>query len=124
MILLTFKIPIETNLAEIDQRLGTGKTQNNNNTKQFNKQIKGINHCYDIKCNSNNIIYDPNRDEVYCKDCGTVLRRAFDDYEDIIQNRYTYTPLTDETLTQPYNNRIDYYQDLMKQSETEVLGTI
>lgn len=86
--------------------------------------IKGINHCYNPECESDNISYDFHHDEVYCKDCGTVLRQANEDYEDTIKQGYDYTSLTDETLTQPYNNRIEYYQDLMKQSETEVLGTI
>lgn len=119
---MAFKIPTETNLAEIDQLIGKAKTQKNNDTKQFN--LKGINHCYNTECNSNNLNYDSNRDEVYCNDCGTVLRRAHEDFEDIIKQGYDYTQLNDETLTQPYNNRIDYYQDLMRQSETEVLGTV
>lgn len=86
------------------------------------KQItstKGITHCYNKECNSNNITYDIHRDEVYCQDCGTVLRQGFTDNQDIIIHG-----LKNETLSQNYNHKIDYYQDLMKQTEIEVLGTI
>lgn len=78
---------------------------------------KGINHCYDINCQSTNIIYDSNRDEVYCHECGTVLRQEFNDYEDTILNSQ------DNTLEKPYRN-IDYYHDLFQQTEHEILGTI
>lgn len=80
---------------------------------------KGITSCYDKECNSTNIAYDHERDEVYCKTCGTVLRQGFNDNEDIILQ-----PLTDETLSEIYNNKIEYYQDLMQQTEKEVLGII
>ena len=114
---MTFRIPTETNLAEVDQLIGKAKTQKNNDTRQFN--IKGINHCYNTECNSNNLDYDSNRDEVYCKDCGTVLRQGFTDNQDIILRA-----LKNETLSQNYDHKIDYFQDLMRQTETEVLGTV
>lgn len=91
------------------------------------KQItstKGITSCYDDECNSNNIIYDTHRDEVYCPECGLVLRQGFEDNQDIINGIGKYEPLKQETLSETYNNKIDYYQDLMKQTEIEVLGTI
>lgn len=78
---------------------------------------KGITKCYDTNCQSTNIIYDSNRDEVYCQDCGTVLRQGFNDYEDTILNSQ------DNTLEKPYQN-IDYYHDLFQQTEHEILGTI
>ena len=80
---------------------------------------KGINTCYNLECESNNIIYDPHRDETYCRDCGTVLRRGLEDYQDTIN----YNGLKDQDLT-PVIEPIDYYQDLMKQTEIEVIGTI
>lgn len=80
---------------------------------------KGITSCYDKECNSTNITYDPHRDETYCRECGTVLRRGHEDYQDTI----TYNGLKDQDLT-PIIEPIDYYQDLMKQTEIEVLGTI
>lgn len=40
--------------------------------------IKGISSCY--HCQENNIIYDEDRDEIYCFDCGTVLRQGLTDY--------------------------------------------
>lgn len=80
---------------------------------------KGITSCYDDECNSNNISYDTHRDEVYCSECGLVLRQGFEDYEDIILK-----PLKEETLSEIYNNKIEYYQDLMQQTEKEVLGII
>ena len=40
--------------------------------------IKGISSCY--HCQNNNIQYDTRRDEIYCYNCGTVLRQGLKDY--------------------------------------------
>ena len=80
-----FRIPTIKNLAEIDENIGTAKIQRNNQSNHINK-IKGISECYSIECKSNNIIYDSVKDEIYCSDCGHVLRQALHDYEDLFIN--------------------------------------
>lgn len=52
-------------------------SSNLNNPVPIN--IKGISSCY--HCQENNIIYDGDRDEIYCFDCGTVLRQGLTDYQ-------------------------------------------
>lgn len=44
--------------------------------------VSGISSCY--QCKKNNIKRDEYHDEIYCFDCGTVLRQAFNDYEEMI----------------------------------------
>lgn len=80
------------------------RTQNLDNSKVFS--LKGITRCYDLTCQSTNIAYDSNRDEVYCKDCGTVLRQGFTDNQDIILKA-----LKNETLSEQYNNPVEIKSD-------------
>lgn len=67
---------------------------------------KGITKCYDTNCQSTNIIYDSNRDEVYCHDCGTVLRQGFTDNQDIILK-----VLKPETPSEQYKHPIEIKSD-------------
>jgi len=83
-----FTIPTETNIAEIDQNIGTAKTQVNNSSKNLNK-IKGISQCFE--CEHDNIIYDEDIDEIYCYNCGLVLRQGIKDYRPTKYSTYQIT---------------------------------
>ena len=83
-----FRIPTEKNIAEIDQTLGTAKIQRNNSSKNLHK-IKGISSCYE--CKSQNITYDENIDEIYCHNCGLVLRQGLKDYRPTKYSTFTIT---------------------------------
>lgn len=111
-----FRIPAETNLAEIDQLLGTAKKQGNNYSNQFN--IMEDITCDNPKCTESKPEYYPKRDEITCKNCGLVLRQGLEDY----------TPLSNASFQMTSNEHKDKkhleHQRIFNQVEKEVLGTI
>lgn len=65
-----------------DSRLAPGTSSQFNN---MNVSFKGITYCY--YCEKTKYIeFDRHKDEIYCFDCGTVLRQGFNDYGKLIQN--------------------------------------
>lgn len=60
--------------------------QSNNKSSTTNQKIiknkKGFISCY--YCKSKKIVYDEYRDEIYCNNCGTILKQGLFDYETLI----------------------------------------
>lgn len=56
-------------------------------SSEFN--LKGINSCY--HCKSTNIIEDFDRAEIYCHDCGIVLRQGLKDYTPLELSNFQMT---------------------------------
>lgn len=108
------RIPTESNLAEIDEKLGTSIKQNNNYSTQFNNKE-------DITCDNcdkSEPEYYPKRDEISCKNCGMVLRQGLKDYTPLSNASFQMTSLEHSNKKQ-----LDY-QKIFNQVEQEVLGTI
>jgi len=71
------RIPTIFNIAEMEENIGKAKTQTNNISSHINS-VKGISACFE--CQNNNIQYDEIRDEIYCFNCGMVLREGLNDF--------------------------------------------
>jgi hypothetical protein len=73
-------------------------------TSKEYKNIKGIKVCHE--CKSNNIKYDNKHDEIYCDNCGLVLRQALTDYTPY--NPIVLSHAEEEKInTKKYNPKIE-----------------
>lgn len=107
------RIPTESNITEIDEKIGTSTKQNNNYSTQFNNKE-------DITCDNcekSEPEYYPKRDEISCKNCGMVLRQGLKDYTPLSNANFQMTSLEHS------NTKKIEYQRIFNQVEQELYST-